>query len=326
MLHVMDPKNALLIALAALTVVFTAVWVVSLLREKAKDSVAGDNPNTSGTPYMASQIGVGFFANFLDTLGVGSFATTSSIYKLLHAVPDDLIPGTMNVGHALPTVVEAFIFVAVIAVDFKLLASMIVAAALGAWFGAGIVSGWPKRRIQIGLGLALLGAAALMLSSQLRLIPLGGDALSLSGAKFWIAVGANFMFAAFQQLGVGLYAPCMILISLLGMNPKAAFPIMMGSCAFLMPVGSFRFIRTKRYGAKAAIGLTIGGIPAVLLAAYLVKSLPLGVVRWLVVFVVCYTAIMLLRSAAVEKAAAGDDAAKNADAAESAPAARPAVE
>jgi uncharacterized membrane protein YfcA len=318
MLQVMDPKNGLLIALAALTVVFTAVWIVSLVRSRAKSAAPGDNPN------LPAQVGVGFFANFLDTLGVGSFATTSSIYKLLHAVPDDLIPGTMNVGHALPTVVEAFIFVAVIAVDFKLLASMIAAAALGAWFGAGIVSGWPKRRIQIGLGLALLAAAALMLSSQLKLLPIGGDALSLTGTKFWIAVGANFMFAAFQQLGVGLYAPCMILISLLGMNPKAAFPIMMGSCAFLMPVGSFRFIRTQRYSPKAAIGLTIGGIPAVLLAAYLVKSLPLNVVRWLVVFVVCYTAIMLLRSAAIEKAAGANrvDAAKPA----SSPAARPAVE
>jgi uncharacterized membrane protein YfcA len=162
------------------------------------------------------------------------------------------------------------------------------------------------------------------LLSQLKLLPIGGDALSLTGTKFWIAVGANFMFAAFQQLGVGLYAPCMILISLLGMNPKAAFPIMMGSCAFLMPVGSFRFIRTQRYSPKAAIGLTIGGIPAVLLAAYLVKSLPLNVVRWLVVFVVCYTAIMLLRSAAIEKAASANrvDAAKPT----SSPAARPAVE
>ena len=297
MVKAMDPKNALLVALAALTVLFMAVWIVSLVRARAKPSVAGDNPN------LPAQIGVGFFANFLDTLGIGSFATTSSIYKLLHAIPDDLIPGTLNVGHALPTVVEAFIFVAVIAVDFKLLVSMIAASALGAWFGAGIVSGWPKRRIQIGLGIALLAAAALMLSSQLNLLPLGGDALSLSGPKFWIAVGANFMFAAFMQLGVGLYAPCMILVSLLGMNPKAAFPIMMGSCAFLMPVGSYRFIRTKRYSAKAAVGLAIGGIPAVFLAAYLVKSLPLGVVRWLVVFVVCYTAIMLLRSAAIEKAA-----------------------
>jgi uncharacterized membrane protein YfcA len=294
-------KTALLVALGVVTVAYIIVWSAFLWKNRK----AAANSKNDGGAELALQAGVGFFANFMDTLGVGSFAITSSIYKLLHAVPDDLIPGTMNVGHALPTIVEAFIFVAVIAVDFRTLISMIVAAVLGAWFGAGIVSGWPKRRIQIGLGLALFAAAMLMLGSQLNWYPVGGDALGLTGTKFWIAVGANFMFAAFQQLGVGLYAPCMILIYLLGMNPRAAFPIMMGSCAFLMPVGGFRFIRSERYSAKAALGLTLGGIPGVLIAAYIIKSLPLGAVRWLVVFVVLYTSIMLLRSAS-EKVVTAD--------------------
>jgi hypothetical protein len=244
---------------------------------------------------------VGFFTNFLDALGIGSFATTSSIYKLLNAIPDDLIPGTLNVGHALPTIAEAFIVVAIIPVDFRTMVSMMAAATAGAWFGAGIVSEWPKRKIQIGLGVALFCAALLMLSSQLKVVPVGGDALGLAGAKLWFAVLASFMFGAFMQLGVGLYAPCMILVSLLGMNPRAAFPIMMGSCAFLMPIGSYRFIKNQRYSLKAAAGLTLGGIPAVIIAAYVVKSLPLGAVRWMVVLVVLYTAVMLLRSAAIEK-------------------------
>lgn len=244
---------------------------------------------------------MGFFTNFLDALGIGSFATTSSIYKLLNAIPDDLIPGTLNVGHALPTIAEAFIVVAIIPVDFRTMVSMMAAATAGAWFGAGIVSEWPKRKIQIGLGVALFCAALLMLSSQLKVVPVGGDALGLAGAKLWFAVLASFMFGAFMQLGVGLYAPCMILVSLLGMNPRAAFPIMMGSCAFLMPIGSYRFIKNQRYSLKAAAGLTLGGIPAVIIAAYVVKSLPLGAVRWMVVLVVLYTAVMLLRSAAIEK-------------------------
>ena len=126
---------------------------------------------------------------------------------------------------------------------------------------------------------------------------MGGDALGLAGPKLWLAVLGSFIFAAFQQLGVGLFAPCMILVSLLGMNPRSAFPIMMGACAFLMPLGSYRFIRNQRYSPKAAAGLTLGGIPAVIIAAYLVKSLPLGTVRWLVVLVVLYTAVTLLRSA-----------------------------
>ena len=119
-----------------------------------------------------------------------------------------------------------------------------------------------------------------------------------------IAVVGNFLLGALMTLGIGLYAPCMILVSLLGMNPTTAFPIMMGSCAFLMPVGSLRFIRERSYSLRSALGLAIGGIPGVLVAAYIVKSLPLGIVRWLVIVVVLYTAVTMLMSAAHEKKAA----------------------
>ncbi len=142
-----------------------------------------------------------------------------------------------------------------------------------------------------------------MVGSIMKWLPGGGDAMGLTGTKLIIAVIANFIFGALQQLGIGLYAPCMILIYSLGMNPLAAFPIMMGSCAFLMPVGGFRFIKEARYSPKAAVGLAIGGIPGVLLAFYVVKSLPLLYVKWLVVFVVLYTSAMLLRSAFTESAA-----------------------
>jgi uncharacterized membrane protein YfcA len=293
----MSTVTILLIALGILSAIFIAVWVYFL-----RGTLGASNRDHVNPP-LAPQLGVGFFANFMDTLGVGSFALTSSIYKLLKAIPDDLIPGTMNVGHALPTVTEAFIFLAAVTVEPKTLVSMIIAAVLGAYLGAGIISGWPKRRIQIGLGVALILAAFLMLSSIRGWLPVGGNAIGLSGTKFWIAVAANFFFGAIQQLGVGLYAPCMILIYLMGMNPLAAFPIMMGSCAFLMPVGGYRFIKARRYSPKAALGLTLGGIPGVLLAAFIVKSLPLTYVKWLVVFVVLYTAIMLLRSAMTESAA-----------------------
>jgi uncharacterized membrane protein YfcA len=298
-------KTALLAALAVVSVVYIVVWTLYLRR--ATGGAAPAQFSESGVKF-GPQLLIGFFTNLLDTLGIGSFALTSSMYKLLHAIPDDQIPGTLNVGHALPTVVEAFIFVAVIAVDLRTLILMIAAAILGAWFGAGIVSGWPKRRIQTGLGLALFAAALLMLGSIFKMFPVGGDALGLTGTKLWVAVGCNFMFGAFMQLGVGLYAPCMILIYLLGMNPRSAFPIMMGSCAFLMPVGGYRFIRTGRYSPKAALGLAIGGIPGVLLAAYVIKELPLSYVRWIVVFAVLYTSVMLLRSAAEKNAAAAASA------------------
>lgn len=308
----MSAANILLIALAVVTVIYIAVWAYFLRGTVNARGDARDGAN----PALAPQIGVGFIANFFDTLGVGSFAITSSIYKLLHAIADDLIPGTMNVGHALPTITEAFFFIAAVAVAPVTLVSMIIAAVIGAWVGAGSVSHWPKRRIQVGLGIALVAAAFLMLGSIRGWFPVGGDAMGLSGTKLYIAIFANFCFGAIQQLGVGLYAPCMILVYLLGMNPLAAFPIMMGSCAFLMPVGGYRFIKARRYSPKAALGLTLGGIPGVIIAAKIVKSLPVTYVKWLVFFVVLYTSIMLLRSAYTESAAEAESQTRAAESAD----------
>jgi uncharacterized membrane protein YfcA len=219
-------------------------------------------------------------------------------------VKDEVIPGTLNVGHAIPTFVEAFIFIAIVTVDLRTMIAMIAASVAGAWLGAGVVSRWPRRAVQVGLGLALVCAAILMFMTQLSLFPGGGVRLGLEGTRLWIAIIGNFALGALMTLGIGLYAPCMILVSLLGMDPKAAFPIMMGSCAFLMPAGSVQFIKSGRYDWKAAMGLSIGGVPGVLVAAFIVKSLPLTAVRWLVVVVVLYTAAMLLNSAAKESRAA----------------------
>jgi len=245
----------------------------------------------------ALQSAIGFVTAFFDTLGIGSFATTTAVYKLRNLVPVKLIPGTLNVGHALSTIAQAFIYTKLVPVDPTTLVLMIVAASIGSWLGAGIVVHWPRRKIQIGMGIALMGAAALMLMSQLDVGPGGGDALGLTGTRLGIGLAGNFVLGVLMMLGIGLYAPCMILVSLLGMAPTAAFPIMMGSCAFLMPISSVRFVKTRTYHVQAALGLALGGLPAVLIAAYLVQSLPLGAVRWLVVVVVIYTSINMLATA-----------------------------
>ncbi|MEP7344905.1 MAG: permease, partial [Gemmatimonadaceae bacterium] len=212
-------------------------------------------------------------------------------------VPDERIPGTLNVGHTLPTITQAFIFTLLVNVDFTTLVLMIAAAVLGAQIGAKVVSGWPRRNIQIGMGGALLAAAILFAMKNLNIGPAGGTALELTGIKLVLGLMGNFALGALMSLGIGLYAPCMILVSLLGMDPTAAFPIMMGSCAFLMPVGSAKFISTGKYAFRTALGLALGGIPAVLIAAFLVKSLDLATVRWLVVGVVLVTSVMMLWSA-----------------------------
>jgi uncharacterized membrane protein YfcA len=239
----------------------------------------------------------GLVANFFDTLGIGSFATTTAIFKLRGRVADDRIPGTLNVGHALPTIAQALIFIAVVGVDFVTLAGMIAAAVAGAWAGVRVVARLPKRAIQVGMGIALSISAALFLATNLQWLPGGGDALGLSGATLVFAIGAAFVLGALMMLGIGLYAPCLILVSLLGMNPLAAFPIMMGACAFLMPVGGAAFVRSGRYDLRAALGLSLGGIPGVLVAAFLVKSLPLEWLRWLVLAVTLYAAVQMLISA-----------------------------
>ena len=246
----------------------------------------------------------GFITNFFDALGIGNFAPTTAYFKLRGRIADENIPGTLNVGHSPPVVVEAFIFISAVAVDPLTLVTMIGAAALGAWSGVGVVARLPRRAIQVGMGVALLVAAALFVAKNTGGLPGGGDALGLRGSVLAFAVAVSYLLGALMMLGIGLYAPCLIMVSLLGMNPLAAFPIMMGSCAFLMPIGGERFVRAGRYDRSAALALCLGGIPGVLIAALIVKSLPLVWLRWLVVVVVLYAAAQMLRSAARGRSAA----------------------
>lgn len=282
-------KVSLLALLACVAAVFCFHWCRELTRRESWTRPTGFEGLT------------GFITNFFDTLGIGSFATTTSLYRLKRAVADENIPGTLNVGHSLPTITQAFIYITLIEVEITTLVLLIGASTLGAWLGAGVVTRLPRRRIQIGMGLALLAAAVLILGRLLVDFSRMGETSGLQGERLIAAIAGNFVFGALMMIGIGAYAPIMIMVSLLGMNAKAAFPIMMGSCAFLMPIAGVRFIRTEKYDPAAALGLTLGGIPAVLLAGLLVKSLPLNVVQWLVVAVVLYTGVTLLRTAAKEK-------------------------
>jgi len=298
-------KNILLLLLLAVTAWFIAAWTGMARRATAKGELDPAKPENA---YHSL---VGFVMCFLDTLGIGNFATTTSAFKFRGTVPDEKIPGTLNVGYALPTIAEALIYISIVEVNVWTLVLLIVASVAGAWLGAGVVAHWSRRKVQIGMGLALLAAATLMTLAQLKLVPGGGTALELRGALLAAGLLGNFALGALMTLGIGLYAPCLILVSLLGMNPKAAFPIMMGSCAFLMPVGGVRFIREGSYSMKTSVAMTLAGIPGVLIAAYIVRELPLTYVRWLVVVVVVYAATMMLRSAASESrrravAATGD--------------------
>jgi len=288
------PKAVLFALLILLCLYFAGRWIV-LGRRSLQAGTAAQRTDRGWLPSLG-HVAIGFVTNFFDMLGIGSFATTTSLFKFSRTVDDDDIPGTLNVGHTFPTLAEALISIALVTVEMKTLVTMIAAAVAGAYLGAGVVARWPKRKIQIGMGLLLFAAATIIAVRQLALVA-GGTAIGVEGPALALAVAGNFVLGALMTLGIGLFAPCMILISVLGMDPKTAFPIMMGSCAFLMPVASLRFVGTGRYNLRAALGLAIGGVPAVLIAAYIVKSLPLKAMQWLIVAVVIYTAIAMLRSA-----------------------------
>lgn len=287
MAQIATPLGALLTALAGFTTFYLMMWWTAVTKAKPIET--------------ARELGTGFVTNFFDTLGIGSFAPTTAIYKFFKIVPDRLIPGTMNVGHTLPTITQAFIYTTAIEVEPMTLILMIVAAVAGSWLGAGVVAGWPKKNIQIGMGAALLVAAALFTWSNLG----GGGSVAgttgLHGVKLALGLLGNFALGALMTLGIGLYAPCMILVGLLGMNAAAAFPIMMGSCAFLMPIGSAKFVERQAYSLRPALALAIGGIPAVLIAALIVKSMDVATMKWLVIVVVLIAAVMMLRSAFTER-------------------------
>lgn len=245
---------------------------------------------------------VGAITNFFDTLGIGSFAPTVAFNKFLKmGVRDKDLPGLLNVGDTLPVMCEAVIFTTVIEVEPVTLVTMLAASAIGSWLGAGIISNMDETKIQKVMGFALLVTGILMILSALNLMPGGGEAIGLTGGKLIIGIVGNFILGALMTAGIGLYAPCMALVYFLGMSPAVAFPIMMGSCATLMPVCSVKFIKEGAYPRKASLLLGLFGAIGVFIAAYIVKSLPLDILRWLVIAVIFYTSISMLISANKDK-------------------------
>ena len=248
----------------------------------------------------SGDVTIGVVTNFLDTLGIGNYAQITAWFKLRGRPPDELIPGTLNVGNAVSQILSALLFVSAVPVEPVLLMAMVVSAGAGAWIGAGIVSRLPRRVIQIFMGVALLLAAGFFTMTNLGIIPPTGSAMGLAGWRFAVAVGANFILGALMCVGIGNYAPSMALLQFLGMQPIAVYPIMMASDAILIPVASLGFLRSGRFAPAVAVGLTIGAIVGTLAAFPLVKTLGnhLTLMRWVVTAVIAYAAFAMLRSAA----------------------------
>lgn len=278
--------------------ILSALGFIALL---IKDYIKKKNEGTLEEGSFIKFGFIGMLANFFDTLGIGSFAIETSLFKNLKMIEDKKLPGTLNVANTIPTMTEALIFMTVIKVDAVTLFSMLAAAVLGAIVGAKIVSRFNEKTIQVAMGVSLVVVALLMIAGLLNLYPVGGDATGLTGAKLVIGIIGNFVFGALMTVGIGLYAPCMALVFALGMGPKVAFPIMMGSCALLMPFSSYQFIKSGAYSSKASVSIAVLGTVGVLIAAYIVKSLPLNILKWVVTCVIIYTSYMMFKSARSNK-------------------------
>ena len=272
--------------LALSLVIFLVFFFIDYAKAKKEDKIEKEGNN------IIIAI-TAFLTQFFDTLGIGSFAPMTSAFRSFKLVRDQVIPGTLNAAACTCVITEAIIFIKTVQVEPLTLVLMLGAALAGAVLMAGIVSKLPEKKIQVIMSITLFILALVMVASQLKLMPIGGEATGLSGSKLIIGVVGNFILGALMTVGVGLYAPCMALVYMLGMSPAVAFPIMMGSCAVLMPFASLRFIKEGAYNRKVTMLFLVPGIIGVLIAAFIVKSMNIYWLTWLVIVVLLYTAVSM---------------------------------
>ena len=274
---------ALLIPLGLATLFYALALVRAALAQRA-------------SPTFESIV-LGACTNFFDTLGIGSFAPTMAWFKFRRLVPDRLIPCTLIVGHTLPTMVQGIIFLAVLDVDPVLLVGCVIAFLMGGLLGVRLVTRARAWVVQMVVGCGLILAAIFYALANLHLMPGGGTAASLPAPLLIVAIVASFVIGVLLNFGIGNYAPTLALLSLMGMDPRLCFPIMAASAGLTMASASVRYIRIGEVNLRIVMGMALGGIPAVFAAAFIVKTMPIELLRWLVIVIVLYAAIVMLRGA-----------------------------
>lgn len=246
---------------------------------------------------VVGNIILNFVTNALDALGIGSFATTIAGMKVFKLLDDKKIVPTLNAGTCMVVFIEAIIFLQSIEVEIPTLVCMIVSSILGGVVGVGFAKKIPEKALRIILGIALLIAAFFIVASVKGWMPGGGTEIGLHGWRLAVGCIGNFLLGALLTVGIGNYAPCMAMVYLLGMSPAVAFPIMMCSGSLCCFGSGLRFIKEGMVHWRGMLYIVIGGIPGVLIASFIIKSMPLGVLNWLVVVVLIYTSITLFRDA-----------------------------
>ncbi len=250
---------------------------------------------------------LGLVSQFLGTFGVSDFAFNTVAFRLTRSVEDRKIPGTVNAACVIPVAFMALAYITVVKVDVLTLAVLITAQTVGSYLTPRIVVKLPVGKIRLAIGIGLLCAACFILAGKIHLIPSGGNLTALPWLKLIIAAVALFVFGALNNIGIGSYAPTMATVYALGVDPKTAFPIMMGGCTFSCAVGALEFVRLGGYARKATFWISTLGIVGVAVAVYLVKSMNVEIIKWVVLFVVIYASFDLLSKELRHlKIAAGD--------------------
>ena len=289
------------IAVVAVTVIYAAYLLFDTFQHKE---------DLRGKHWINLSI-AGIITQFLDTLGIGSYGTLSAWFKATKAVPDELIPGTLNTCTIVTCCVMTLAYTTTIDVEIPTLLAAVVGASIGGFIGAGFVSKLPVNAIRYGLGVALIIVAVTLALGNMGIIASFGDgtAIGLSTGKLVILFVLSFIYGALMCIGIGIYALMMATVYLMGLSPDVAFPLMMGSCAFMIPAAGIRFIRESRkqgkktYDRKSGICVNFVGIIGVLVAVFLITSIPMYLLKWLVCCVLIYTSISLIMTAAKAKKA-----------------------
>jgi len=276
---------ALLIPLALAIVVYASALARAAIARRAKPTLEA--------------LALGAFVNFFDTFGIGSFAQTTAWMKFRKMVPDRLIPPTMIAGLTPPAMVESIIFLILLGVrvDPVLLFGGAMATFAGGVVGAPLVVRARVWIVQMTVAIGLAAAGIATVLAIFGALPAGGTASGLPMGLTVVAIAASFVFGLLANFGVGNYAPTLAMLSLMGMDPHYCFPIMASGASLMGAGSSMRFIKVPELDLRIVVGLTLGGIPAVLIAALIVKEMDVDVLRWVVTVVVFYAAAVMARAA-----------------------------
>ncbi|MBJ8325633.1 hypothetical protein [Streptococcus pacificus] len=274
-----------------LIIIVNAYYVVLLVRDllKNRKKIMTEEAPTGILPISSALI---FFGS---TFGVSDFATSTALYSKLNWTSIKKLPGTLNTQCTIPLAIMALAYIQSIEVGLITLATCIISQVVGSYFGAKYATKLPAAKIKYYIGIGMIIAAMIILGGRFGILPSGGTATSLLGIRLFIAAIALFIFGALNNIGIGSYALTMITVYLLGLNPAVSFPIMMGAATFSVPIGSIQFVKSGQYSRKITLFTSTFGVFGVLVAVFIVKSLNLDLIQWLVAAILIYTSYGMLK-------------------------------